>query len=622
MDQFNLADHSSELDRELQYSESASEHSSSDFVDDTDEDPDFQLEDIFYDSEDFINPTPSPPKNIRLPVSIPSHESDSESDNVDSRPNAGNRRVLSSSDDDDDDIESDWEEVVESSPPNIEHHFDYQETPGPKHIPQNAIKPIDFFNLFFTTGLIELFVNETNRYAESFLRMKGDTLSPRSRFRSWLPVTVPEMRIFIATILNMGLVKKPTIKSYWSKTCSETPWFTRVFSRDRFENLLSFFHMVDTSKVAKPNEPNYDACARFQPIFDHCNRLFPFYYLCNQQVSIDESMIGTKNQTSLMQYMPNKHHHRWGIKLWALCDSVSKYCVKFFCYKGKASNEDKEQMKKYGLGPSIVMKLLEAANYLRKGYHVFIDNFFTSIQLANVLYSQETFVTGTIRRNRKGLPQSIKKKFSVGEKLYNKKRNLVALAYREKKTQKLPVLLVSTNTTITSEEITKRRRGRIINEIKPSIVASYNKFMGGIDAFDMMMCVYIDERRTIKYWKKVTFNLFSRMLLNAYILYTLKCKEIQIKPMPRFPFIENVIGDISKSWLDMRNGAGDNQVNGNRQNKELVKLSPNQQKTCWVCSEKGGHSQQSRKRKRASYICSICKEGCHPICFPKHTCAN
>ncbi|KAG8260611.1 hypothetical protein J6590_093152 [Homalodisca vitripennis] len=90
MDQFTLADYSSELDRELEYSESASEHSSSDFVDDTDEDPDFQLEDIFYDSENFINPTPSPPTNIRLPVSIPSHESDSESHNVDSRPNAGN----------------------------------------------------------------------------------------------------------------------------------------------------------------------------------------------------------------------------------------------------------------------------------------------------------------------------------------------------------------------------------------------------------------------------------------------------------------------------------------------------------------------------------------------------
>ncbi|XP_046665903.1 uncharacterized protein LOC124357862 isoform X2 [Homalodisca vitripennis] len=68
MDQFTLADYSSELDRELEYSESASEHSSSDFVDDTDEDPDFQLEDIFYDSENFINPTPSPPTNIRLPT--------------------------------------------------------------------------------------------------------------------------------------------------------------------------------------------------------------------------------------------------------------------------------------------------------------------------------------------------------------------------------------------------------------------------------------------------------------------------------------------------------------------------------------------------------------------------
>lgn len=243
MDKRNIADHSSEVERELLRSDSELELSSCDEIDDTDEDPDFELDDDeYYDSEDFIAPTPSPPRNITLPVSRPSISSDTDTDDNSNRPRVISpraRQVLSDSDDDN--IESDWEDVNENNPPDITHNFDFQEIPGLKHVPPTAVKPIDFFNLFFTTRLLEMFVKETNRYAESYLRSKGDTLSPRSRFRKWLPVTVTEIRVFIATIFNMGLVDKPTIKSYWSKSCVATPWFSKVFSRDRFENILSFF---------------------------------------------------------------------------------------------------------------------------------------------------------------------------------------------------------------------------------------------------------------------------------------------------------------------------------------------------------------------------------------------
>ena len=43
--------------------------------------------------------------------------------------------------------------------------------------------------------------------------------------------------------------------------------------------------------------------------------------------------------------------------------------------------------------------------------------------------------------------------------------------------------------------------------------------MGGFDCNDMMTYFYLDERRTVKYWKKVAFNMIARMVLNAYLLY-------------------------------------------------------------------------------------------------------
>ena len=78
--------------------------------------------------------------------------------------------------------------------------------------------------------------------------------------------------------------------------------------------------------------------------------------------------------------------------------------------------------------------------------------------------------------------------------------------------------------------------------------------MGGIDTSDMMLYVYLDERRTLKYWKKVVFNVLSGMLLNAYILY----KENHFgrnKPLSRLNFNTTIIEDLAREWYEVRDSA-------------------------------------------------------------------
>ncbi|KAG8310146.1 hypothetical protein J6590_069758 [Homalodisca vitripennis] len=81
----------------------------------------------------------------------------------------------------------------------------FLENVGPKHMPPHNSTPLAYFALFFTTSLIALFVNETNRYAEQFL--STNMFPDGSQVAEWLPVTEPEMKAFIACILNMGLIK-------------------------------------------------------------------------------------------------------------------------------------------------------------------------------------------------------------------------------------------------------------------------------------------------------------------------------------------------------------------------------------------------------------------------------
>jgi hypothetical protein len=55
-------------------------------------------------------------------------------------------------------------------------------------------------------------VTETNRYADQFRR--SHQLLPHARSQQWQPVTVTEMKTFVAILLEMGITWRPNIFSY------------------------------------------------------------------------------------------------------------------------------------------------------------------------------------------------------------------------------------------------------------------------------------------------------------------------------------------------------------------------------------------------------------------------
>lgn len=96
-------------------------------------------------------------------------------------------------------------------------------------------------------------------------------------------------------------------------------------------------------------------------------------------------------------------------------------------------------------------------------------------------------------------------------------------------------------------------RWRSITDCKKKAVTvlDYNKYMGGISQSDRMLYFYLDERKTIRYWKIVTFNLLSRMLLNVHVLYKENSAEKIINS--RYKFNISVIEVLSKEQLDNKN---------------------------------------------------------------------
>ena len=140
--------------------------------------------------------------------------------------------------------------------------------------------PAEFFDLYVTADMIEMFVRETNRYADQYIAETGDNMKEHSYARQWHPTDPNEMRTFLGILFLMGVLYKPRLPMYWSSDeVYSTPIFGQVMTRDRFLALLKFMHFVDN---ADPNhdahDPNRDKLHKVRPLIemirDRCKRVY------------------------------------------------------------------------------------------------------------------------------------------------------------------------------------------------------------------------------------------------------------------------------------------------------------------------------------------------------------
>ncbi|TBU20879.1 transposase IS4 [Hamiltosporidium tvaerminnensis] len=177
--------------------------------------------------------------------------------------------------------------------------------------------------------------------------------------------------------------------------------------------------------------------------------------------------------------------------------------------------------------------------------------------------------------------------------------NVLMCSFRDKKSNPNPVILISSNSDTNSVTIKKKKGNFEYEKMKPSMIHDYNKYMGGVDECDKMLYVYLDERRTLEYWKKV-----------SYILYVSNTTE---KKMNRLKFTSKIIDDIEKEWMYHKNSVS-TQPSSSTNKFALEKLPGRNLRQCAVCSNKRSGI------KRSHLICACCKKGLHAICAAKHSC--
>ncbi|KAJ8946600.1 hypothetical protein NQ314_008855 [Rhamnusium bicolor] len=234
--------------------------------------------------------------------------------------------------------------------------------------------PYEFYKMIVNDELFELFVTETNKYAEQEEQKKTKN---KSRIKQWKKTDKSEIETFLGIIMFMGLCQFPTISSYWSRNDLYSNKISRYMSRNRFQ-LLKIWHFSDNENITDDSDRLYKINPLINKFRENCQKaIIPKEYVC-----IDETLVPFKGRLKFKQYIRNKRH-KFGIKLFKLClEGGYLFDLKVYCGQEKDANENQFVPTK------IVLDLTQAL--VGNGRTICVD-YYTSVELAHKLLEVDTY---------------------------------------------------------------------------------------------------------------------------------------------------------------------------------------------------------------------------------------
>ena len=177
---------------------------------------------------------------------------------------------------------------------------------------------------------------------------------------------------------------------------------------------------------------------------------------------------------------------------------------------------------------------------LDQNYHVYQDNYYNRVTVAETLLSRQVRVCGTIRVNR-GLPPEMKNEsqsLKRGETRFRRKDEILLQSWRDTRV----VNMISTIHDSTMVDVPRRNE-----EVKkkPICIFQYNMFMKGVDRADQYLSYYSLFRKTVKWPKKVALWLINCALFNSFRIYQ------KLNPTSKMTYKEFLL-QVAKTGLQIR----------------------------------------------------------------------
>lgn len=480
---------------------------------------------------------------------------------------------------------------------------EFLETPGPKI---EGTAPIELFLQIWDPSIMNLIETETNRYAMQEIEKASESgIPPRSRCNKWVETSVSELYRLMAIFILMGICVRGRVDEYWRTGILGMPKFRELMSLERFWLILRFLHFSN-NEYSLPNGHPDRKLEKISTLVEKINSKFQEIYTPKQEISIDESLLLWKGHLSWIQCIRSKAA-RFGIKSYELCEAVTGYCIKFMFYTGKGIVTSQPLLGFTSSTAKIVLKLMQG--FLRKGFTLFMDNFYNSIKLSRFLKRHKTDVVGTLNRRRTDTPHDIKtlndRRMARGEVVSRHCGDVSVVAWKD-------VKLVTTVSTYHNANMAPgRRAGEECS--KPEVIHTYNAFMGGVDLKDQKLSMYLLERkRGIKWYVKVFRRLLNISILNAYIIH---CANTEQNKITHREFRYRLAQELIQSYGENVTPRNRSVVTDARLNSSLghypehrptdnenrnAKQEHNKRGRCARCAKK-------KLRKTSTVVCSACE---------------
>lgn len=450
------------------------------------------------------------------------------------------------------------------------------------------------------TGYFELFWDDdVFKNIQYFSKLYSCQKDPRSSF----DVSINELRVVVAILLISGYNMVPRRRLYWSSEQDvRNDMIANAMSRNRFDDILANLHCADNTDL----QPE-DRFSKVRPLISSINANYMKHWPVSQNLSVDESMIPYYGHHGCKQHIHGKPI-RFGFKIWSLNSSTDGYCCQFDPYQGAGSGIRMQQL---GLGGSVVVDLVSKLPV--NHYHIYADNFFSSLSLVDHLSKSGIGYTGTIRENRtqkcpvmesKQLGKKTRGEFDFRQDTAN---NLILAKWHDNAVVSLVSNCHGVNPVGNATRWSAKDK-KSISVTVPSMIQKYNKCMGGTDLMDRNISNYRITIRMKKWWWSVFSWILSSSVVNAWCLHRMANKEsLSLLDFTRQIAITYILNHTSRPALG-RPVQAPKQVMRREVPDDVRKSSGHfpictRQNRCKVCQ---------KNTKRA---CGKCGVNLHDICF-------
>lgn len=241
-------------------------------------------------------------------------------------------------------------------------------------------KPKDAWDYFISKEMLEEIINCTNTEGIRVAVLRG---------KRGKNISLVEMEAFLGLLLQAGVEKSwdvPVRELFLDEKAN--PTYKASMSVKRFEDIRRMIRFDDrrTREARSADDKLAGISFVWELFLDNCrNRIIPF-----DSLSVDEQLVPFRGRCNFTQYMPSKPA-KYGIKIFWLWDAMTAYALDGIIYTGRKPHEPIRK----NLGLNVVKRLAKSMEGSSR--NIAVDNFFTSLQLAEEVLQKQITVVGTIK---------------------------------------------------------------------------------------------------------------------------------------------------------------------------------------------------------------------------------